>query len=409
MISSKPLTALINSLPRLALVCLATACVVPTHAAVTWQNIQFGGFASQGYLKSTNNNYPVDTKDGTFDFREYAVNASTTFGNHFRVGGQLFGQSFGKYGNDKVILDWAVADYNFAQEFGIRVGRVKYPRSLHSDVLDADVLRPFIFLPQSMYDARLRDFQASFDGAMIYGSVGAGQSTFDYKVYYGKIPMKTDSGVADYFNTSSLFKNPPGLSSMGMDSVRGATIAWGTPIAGLRFAGYYSELAHFLVSGPFAAIPSLTSSIDLTKAKFTAASAEYTKDKWTFAGEYMVEYEDTLLTLPSFIAPPSVGKGGSKDYYVSVARRLTDKLEIGTYYSNTHNSYPSATALPSSNKRNDWTISGRYDFTDHLLFKLEVHFINGTKDIFNVPGIVNTPASLKDSMTLIAAKTTFSF
>lgn len=384
---------------------LALAFQPAVHAAITWKNVQLGGFFSQGYLKSDENNYPVDTQDGTFDFREYAVNASTTLGAHFRVGGQVFAQKIGKFGDDKIILDWAVADYNFRQEFGVRVGRVKYPRSLHSDVLDADVLRPFILLPQSIYDIRLRDFQASFDGGMIYGTIGAGGSSFDYKVFYGDIPMKIDSGVADFFNTSSLFRNPPGVRELGMDSVQGATIAWNTPVSGLRIAAYYSALNHLVATGPFAAVPTLTSSIDLTKVHYKAGSVEYTKDKWTLAGEYLQEEIASILTLPAFIAPPSRSTSINRSFYVSVARRLTDKLEVGTYYTEVKNSAGNT----NTHKRKDWAIAGRYDVNDHLLFKLEVHFIDGNKDMFNVPGISNPPAALKDSMMLFAAKTTLSF
>ena len=57
-------------------------------------------------------------------------------------------------------LDWAVADYNFRQEFGIRVGRVKYPKGLYGEALDLDVIRPFVFLPMSVYNPVLRDFSA---------------------------------------------------------------------------------------------------------------------------------------------------------------------------------------------------------------------------------------------------------
>ena len=176
-----------SKLLRHSLACLALATCSATlaSAAVTWKNIQFGGFISQGYMKSTNNNYPVDTKDGTFDFREEALNASTTFGTHLRVGAQVYGEKLGKYGDDKPVLDWFIVDYNFCPEFGLKAGRLKYPRSLQSDVLDVDVVRPFILLPQSMYDVRLRDFQASFDGAMAYGSVSVGNNSFDYKVFYG--------------------------------------------------------------------------------------------------------------------------------------------------------------------------------------------------------------------------------
>lgn len=368
--------------------------------------VQIGGFFSQGYMISDGNNYPVDTKNGTADFREMGFNASTTFGSHLRLGAQLFGQRFGKYGDDKVILDWAVADYNFRPEIGLRVGRIKYPRSLHSDVLDLDVVRPFIFLPQSIYDTRLRDFQASFDGAMAYGSITAGKSSFDYKIYYGDVPMKTDSGVADYFNTSSLYANPPGVKSMNMDSLRGAALTWNTPVAGLRVGSTYSYSTDFVVSGPFRQVPTLTSTINLTKASYLGFSTEYTTGAWTFTGEYFIQGIKSTLTLPSFIAPPSKSTGGYKSWYVSAARRF-GKFELGTYYTETWNSYPSATIAPSALQRKDYALAIRYDLNDHVLFKLEGHAIDGTRDMFNVPGVVNN--KFKDSMSLFAAKTTLSF
>lgn len=397
---------------RLTLTLLAAASLTAAtaSAAVTWKNVQFGGFFSQGYLNSTNNNFPVDTKDGTFEFREEALNASATFGTHLRVGAQVFAQKLGKYGDDKPILDWLVVDYNFRPEFGVQVGRLKYPRGLYSDVLDVDMVRPFIFLPQSNYDARLRDYQASFDGAKIYGSISVGQHSFDYKVFYGDIPMKTDSGLADYFNASSLFANPPGATSLTLDTVRGATLNWNTPVAGLRFGLYYSSLSHLLVSGAFRQVPVWTSSIDIVKIENEGVSAEYTRGPWTFAGEYLESKIDTLLTLPPQLGmAPSKGKSGSQAYYVSVSRRLGTKFEVGTYFSETKNTYVLPDSLPSDASRKDWTVAVRYDVNDHLLFKLEVHSINGTRDITNVPGISNPPTGLKDSMLLFAAKTTLSF
>jgi len=373
----------------------------------SWKNIQFGGSFSQGYLKSTENNYPVDTKGGTFDFREESLNASTTFGTHLRLAAQVYAEKLGKFGGDRPLLDWAILDYNFSPEFGVKVGRLKYPRSLYSDVLDLDMVRPFIFLPQSIYDSRLRDFQSSFDGGMVYGSVSVGQNSFDYKVFYGDIPMKTNSGAGDYFNNTSLFANPPGVKSLRMDSVRGAALNWNTPVAGLRFGLSYSYYTNLTAVGPFVAVPSFPLTANLGKFEYNGASAEYTRGPWTFAGEYLLVKSSSLITFPSFIGPPSVGKYGTKACYVSVARRLGTKFEVGTYYSEGNNSYPAGAS--AVNHRRDWTLAVRYDVNDHLLFKVEAHAINGTMEIFNVPGISNPAGSLKDSMTLFAAKTTLSF
>src|SRR5262245_55649769 len=159
-------------------------------------NVQIGGFFSQGWLYSSDNNYPTADQGGTWDFREMGFNASTTFGSHFRVGGQVFAQRLGALGGDKVILDWAQADYNFSPAFGLRVGRVKYPKGLHGEALDLDVVRPFVFLPGAVYSPVMRDFCASFDGAMIYGTFNVGKAgSIDYKAFYGDIPMTADKGV----------------------------------------------------------------------------------------------------------------------------------------------------------------------------------------------------------------------
>src|SRR4051812_33196140 len=116
------------------------------HASIEVANrVAVGGFFSQGYLYSSNNNYPTADKGGTWDFREMAVNASTTLGAHTRVGAQVFAQRLGALGGDHAILDWAVLDYNVRQEFGVRVGRVKYPKGLYGEALDLDVVRPFAF------------------------------------------------------------------------------------------------------------------------------------------------------------------------------------------------------------------------------------------------------------------------
>ena len=69
------------------------------------------GFLSQGYLQSDHNNFLADTEEGTFEFREYAINASSNLTDQLRIGAQLFGRDFGDFGNDEIVLDWGFADF----------------------------------------------------------------------------------------------------------------------------------------------------------------------------------------------------------------------------------------------------------------------------------------------------------
>ena len=400
-----------SQLLALASLCLATACGPIARGAVNVGEVQIGGFFSQGYLVSTNNNYPVDTKDGTTDFREMGFSASMNVGSHLRFAAQIYAETIGIFGKDKAILDWAMIDYNFSPEIGLRAGRLKYPRSLESDVLDLDVVRPFVLLPQSLYDVRLRDFQASFDGGSVYGTLTAGQSSFDYKVFYGEIPLHADSGLGGFFNNSGLFADPPGVQSVSTDSVYGVSLLWNTPVTGLRAGLTYSRIKNLMASGPMMALPSFSATLNLEKLEYKGVSLEYTKNAWTFTSEYLLLASETLVTLPAFVAAPSPGVYDTKSFYVSVARRLGTKFEVGVYYDHSNLGYPTPGTAPGApiNRREDWTLALRYDFSDHLLFKIEGHLIRGTKDIFNIPGIENPTSELKDSMTLIAAKTTLSF
>jgi hypothetical protein len=367
-------------------------------------NVQIGGFLSQGYIQSDGNNYPFEDKDGTFDFREMGFNASTTVGAHLRVGAQLFAQRLGNYGDDKVKLDWAVADYNFCQQFGIRVGRVKYPKGLYGEALDLDAIRPFIFLPMALYNPILRDFSSAFNGGMIYGNIPANKAgSFDYKVFYGKVPVGPDQGVADFLNNAGLFA-PPGVQVMHIDYTAGVQVQWNTPINGLKAVASYSYLQNLFTSGKFIAFPVVDSSLKLDRFASPTFSLEYIRDQWTFAGEYQPVSGTSFVTTPF---GGTVSDVKMNNWYVSVARRLNDKIEVGAYYSVQDNKNPPAGSPHSANYNRDWALSLKYELNEHVTFKIEGHTIDGVYGIFNTTR--NPNPKLDNHTNFFAVKTTLSF
>lgn len=393
-----------NRLLRLSGFLCALASANLLHAAVSIgnSNVQIGGFFSQGYLKSSKNNYPFEAKDGTWDFREMAVNVSTTFGSHLRVGAQGFAQRLGNYGNDEVVLDWAVADYNFRPEIGVRVGRIKYPKGLYGEALDVDAIRPFIFLPSSLYSPVLRDFASSFDGAMVYGTLSAGQAgSVDYKIFYGDIAMNPDQGVADFFNDTGYFAG--GVRSLEVDHIKGAALDWSTPVQGLKLHLSYSQLSDAKGRGAFAPMPVLPLLIGVT-IDYTTVGLEYTYNDWTFAAEWQDQSGDSLVQ-----ALPVVNNAddyGSKNYYVSIARRLGEKWELGAYFSKSKNKDTDG-APDAANHLDDLAVSVRYNVNENVILKAEFHTIDGRYNVFNTTRTPNPTRA--DSMSFCAVKSTFIF
>lgn len=390
------------------LVALTLLFASPAGASVSIgskENIQVGGFFSQGWLKSSGNNYPFAAKDGTFDFREMAVNVSTTFGSHLRVGAQGFAQTLGNYGEDRVMLDWAVADYNFRQEFGVRAGRIKYPKGLYGEALDLDVVRPFIFLPLSLYNPVLRDFSSSFDGAMVYGSINAGRGgSLDYKVFTGDIRMDTRQGVADFFNTTNLYKN--GVTALGLDHLVGASADWTTPVEGLKVHLSYSALKNVTGSGLFAPVPfPLPVNVKVERMGYATLGLEYAHHDWTLAGEFQRQGGHSVVAAP----PVMVNRGdyGSDNWYVSAARRFGGRFEAGAYYSVSRNRFAAAGTPRQDRESRDTVLSLRCDLNEHVTVKIEGHYVDGRYNVFNT---VRTPNPvIGDHTSFFAAKTTLSF
>ncbi|ATC65033.1 hypothetical protein CMV30_14285 [Nibricoccus aquaticus] len=388
----------------------AMACATLSPASVTWKDVQFGGFLSQGYLKSSGpNDYLGDTSEGTFDFREYAANASWSKGK-FRIGAQAFGQKLGEYGDDKIKLDWATIDYQATQWFGLRAGRVKMPRGLYNEALDVDSVRPFVLLPQSVYDNRLRDFNASFDGAMAYGNIGAGKlGSVDYRLFYGSLSIDLDSGATDYFNNNLQAKN----LDFGMDSVRGGTAFWNTPLSGLRVGYSYSAFENLATTRKIGTTSIYTKQTKTYERQLV--SAEYSFNDWIFAAEAGDEhalYDISLRTISTGAIRPLAVSFRSRYGYISAARRINSWLELGTYYSTSRDKQKyvagSTSTFPILNQ-NDYALSARFDVNDHIIIKIEGHYIDGSGKIFDTPSQPQPVAKRDNSWPLLAIKTTFSF
>jgi hypothetical protein len=402
------LIALPNCLSRRGLFALLAFAPSLASAAVTLENsrVQVGGFFSQGYLYSSNNNYPTAAKGGTWDFREMGANVSSTFGSHLRVGAQVFAQRLGALGDDKVKLDWAVADYNFSSLIGVRVGRVKYPKGLYGEALDLDVVRPSVFLPGAVYSPILRDFSASFDGAMIYGSVNVGGGSVDYKLFYGDIPMHREQGVAEFYNNAGVY-TAAGASQLAMDHVQGGQLMWNTPISGLKTGLSASAFTNLSTDGPFIAAPALNVHSNIDRFSWFTVSAEYSRGNWTFASEWQRTGGDLSIKTP--VAPASLSRAGWDGWYVSAARRINQRFEIGSYYGNLKSRYPSSSSAKAQRRQLDYALSVRVDLSEHILFKVEAHYIDGTYQTFNTTRIPNPAATRKNNTTLFTAKTTLSF
>lgn len=398
---------------RQTVLTIATSAAISINAFASG-DVSVNGFLSNGYLESSANNYLADTEDGTWDFAEIGINATWSPLDRTILRGQLFAFEIGPYGNFDPLVDYLFVDYNVTPAFGLRLGRVKRAEGIYTDIQDIDVARTTVLLPTGMYDARYRDFNASVDGASIYGNFQAGNHGFDYTIYHGNIDLAKDSGVAAYALGQIVGE---GVQSASLDEITantnsGAQLWWYTPLSGLRLGASYTHYDEFTfdVSGSmphplYGALPLRFETI--ANADQYRLSAEYFVGDWTLVSEYntISIASDNRNTIAGASENWSSSASTGYSWYLSASRRFLDRFEAGMTYSEFYNNKNNKDL--SSDFQKDTQFSLRYNATDFWTLKAEFHIMSGTNRLFNQLGQNQGP--LDEKWNMIATKSTFSF
>ncbi len=400
---------------------LTGLALLPATTALAWdwklwddKHVEFHGFASQGFLSSTEYNYLGNSKNGSFQFSEMGLNASFSPFNRTRISAQGFMFDLGDVNNNRVFLDYASVEYTFSDLFGVRAGRVRRPGGIYNHIQDVDLARTAVLLPQGVYDPRWRDFSTSIDGGILFGSVSAGDiGSFSYEGYAGYMNLDDKGGVAR--NVQTGLPAAPLAVYKGIDPalITGAQVWWNTPWEGLRFGASGGQVWDFewkiqldpAATGlPVTAIRKTESDIP-----YVYLSGEYTWKAWTFQTEYyayMLHLHDSILG-----NPVGESKYAVDAWYIGASYRFNKWFEAGTYYTEHyadtgdrggHNQANSADGF-----QKDLAISTRFDLTDWWLFKLEGHWIRGASLLQDNEH--NPDRSDEGSWWMFAAKTTFNF
>jgi len=407
------------------------------------KDVYLSGFVSQGYLNTSDNDFLVPRSvNGTAEFFDAALIVSANPLDRLRVGMQLLARNFGDTGNDRVIVDWAYGDYRWRDVLGFRAGKVKMPYGLYNEGRDVDALRTAVFLPQSVYPEKLRDFVLAYQGAGAYGSLELGAvGELDYHGYGGtlSVPDPAQGFWSDLYSAQAKdFEAevgrqvdrdqglPEGTSAATFQEITspnvsfpwiwGGGLIWNTPLSGLRVGStfmngrfHYRSTLRYSVEIPttgelnYQVVP-YNIDVDQTQNidNFFTASLEYTLDDLQLAAEYHSS---------------KVGADETDGWYAQANYRFTDLISLGTYYAvaygdknDRHGDALESGGLPRYYAwQKDLTASARLDLKSFWLLKVEYHFIDGVN--------LTEPRSLSELLAeplerhwgMFTAKTTFLF
>ncbi|MGX2030542.1 MULTISPECIES: porin family protein [Methylocaldum] len=345
------------------------------NAFADWKDtFQYHGFISQNFVLTSENNFYGDSKDGSLDFTEAGFNVSLRPLSRLGLAAQVLYRRAGELEDEEVRLDYGVLDFTAFEtaeiRAGLRLGRVKNPLGLYNETRDVAFTRPSIFLPQSIYFDRTRNFALSSDGGQAYGEYESPIGAFSLRMNVG-VPTVDKS-----LEASMLGRNRPGefngnLSYLGqlLYEYQSGLIRLAFTAASAR-AGYDSGQNDFFSNGDVRFQPYVF-------------SAQYNGERLSLTGEYALR--NTRLKHFGPLLPNTAATGES--YYVQGTYRLTDEIEMMVRYDVLYQDindrygekYEQRTGRPGSSRfAKDWTVGLRWDITPNWMARAEYHRVHGT-------------------------------
>ena len=424
---------LIGLLAGLVLAASAPAAELPSE-------LYLGGFVSQGYLNTEDNDYLLaEASDGSGEFNEAAVIVAAEPTDRLHVGIQLLGRDFGREESPSVVVDWAYGDFRWRDQLGFRAGKIKLPYGLYNQARDVDMLRTAVLLPQSVYAEQDRELLIAYEGMGLYGNLLlGGWGDLDYELAAGSlnVPQSGHAEIARAIGqaaaasreavataTAALYGLQADSSSaevamiqdanLSVPWILGGSLIWNTPVTGLRLGTTHlvgdaevdGRVRYDVLLRDGSTVPAhvprtLPVDEDLDLRTVMTASLEYQRDAWTLASE---------------ISRMRFGDISSLGWYASLGWRASERWALQTYWSTYYPDHDDrdgasfrAAGLPGHYAwQHDLALAVRLDLSAHWLLKFEYHQMNGAALVDRgelSPGEIAT-----EHWRVWTAKTTFHF
>jgi len=384
--------------------------------ASEWLRPEFHGFISQTFLKSTKRDFLIeDSSKGSLHYSEVGINISGKPEVRYGYALQILFREFGEEGNFEPTLDFGFFDARITDQAGVRVGKVRFPLGSQNEYRDVDAGRISLLPDQSIYPESFRPLMINVQGLDLYGHQNlGGYGRADLRVFGGSLDIRDD-----FFYTLRMrdnFNSPD--TEVDGRRMGGAWLGWESPDGNFLVHGSFALLrgSVSLNTTNFGVPVSMDEALSLDVDTFIYGF-EYHLDRWQLSGEYnhfqaATQYTKELKAVVSsrigvpFPLADEIA-GGSADSFGWYVKLTYDHpgpwagaLALSDYVADT--TRPSS---DPSNHREALTFSLRYDISENLLAKAEIHRFDG----YGVFKSFATNTSLDRIWTLSALRLTYSF
>jgi hypothetical protein len=317
-----------------------------TYAQETEQKTQLHGFGSWHYGRTTEPNlFLGGTPKGEFDNTRLGLSLSS----HLSEKGSIAVQLDVATGHDtEVEIDFAFGSWRFSDAAILKVGSVKLPFGISTEVFDVGTLRPFLDLAPAFY-GRSGIIAENYKGLGLSGGSGTAWRV-SYDVFVGGLELVEFEAPEDVANGEEFDPTESAEEHFLRDAV-GGRLSVETPVAGLTFgasaySGQHEELDQ--------------------RQRAWGAHGEYLAGPWSVRSEF---------------AESRAGEEARKAFYLEGARRLGRWQIAGRYdwLDTSIDDLPRERASTSLLRHKSFSLGLNYWLTPELVLKAAITRVDGNR------------------------------
>lgn len=348
---------------------LATFAAAPAAAQeLTIDKLAVHGYGGWSFGRTTDNlntNFFLFAHQrGDYFHNEFALNVTAQLSDQLSIVAQPFWHS-GHHANQTASgMDYVFGEWKFSDMARLRLGNVKQPFGIYTEVFDVGTLRPFAALSQSVYGPSGM-IGKSYSGVGLTGALFAdGPLGIEYDVYAGGLetleedtPLQMLTQITDTVGRAAL----NAATTRTWRDVIGGRLILRTPLDGFSVgtSGYTGTRP----------VTRLGQARDWRRT-VVGAHADYTSDAWSLRGEWARERDEANFTAD-----------GS---YLEGAYRLTTRLQLaatwGTFDTEVENVPAANLAKGKSLLDHEETGFGvNYWFSPNFVVKTSYHLVTGNR------------------------------
>ncbi|MDW8323249.1 MAG: hypothetical protein RMK60_04020 [Burkholderiales bacterium] len=291
------------------------------HQTAIDEQLQVHGFFSQAAAMTDVNNVGGESSRGwAFDLREIGLNASWRPSTDWLLAAQGLMRWAGKVDQGELRLDHGFVEHSWYWDdsrVNVQLGKVKIPFGLYNMTRDVAHMRPGVFMPQSVYWERIRDFVLAAPGAGIHGDDNLTSGTLRWHATW----MRPNVDSQELENLVYLYQVPGRVQ--GKPSWMAQTV-FDTHDERWRIGLTFGELA--IDYAPGVGDPWLNGR---TRFRPRVFSLERNEERWSLAFEYA-----EILTRNKGYGPAHSypGKNTVQAYYLQAGYRPDPSWQIYARY-----------------------------------------------------------------------------